>query len=77
MEYLKNKQHFELKKTCRKGYEFTYQKLPQQMLNFLHEEKVYFCKIISLYTINNLCVVIEIYSSSFLWFENDVQKNSF
>ena len=36
---------------------------PQQIQNFLHKEKVnFFCKIISLYTINNLCVVIEIYA---------------
>ena len=36
------------------------------MLNFLHEEKNTFpCKIKSIYTINNLCVVIEIIASSF------------
>ena len=28
-----------------------------------YEEKYIFCMIISLYTINNLCVVIEIYAS--------------
>ena len=34
------------------------------MLNFLHEEKVKKnCKIISLYTISNLCVGIGIYAS--------------
>ena len=36
------------------------------MQNFLHEEKIdCFCKIKSLYTINNLCVVIEIIASYF------------
>ena len=59
----KNKQHFE-SKTDRKGYELTYQKGPQPMQNFFHEEKViFFCKIILLYTINNICVVIEIIAS--------------
>ena len=39
-------------------------KRPQQMQNFLHEEKViFFWKIISLCTINNLCLVIEIHAS--------------
>ena len=34
------------------------------MQKFLYEEKyIFFCKIISLYTINNLCMVIEIYAS--------------
>ena len=34
------------------------------MQNFLHVKKKYiFCKIKSLYTINNLCVVIEIIAS--------------
>ena len=33
----------------------------------------FFCKIITLYTINNICVVIEIIVSYFsLWFENYV-----
>ena len=45
-------------KTGQKGHEFSNQKGPQQMQNFLHEEKYFFCKLISLYTINNLCVVI-------------------
>ena len=36
------------------------------MQNFLHEEKIYiFLKIESLYTINNLCVVINIMASYF------------
>ena len=35
------------------------------MQNFLHEGKIHFCKIKSLYTINNLCVVIEIIASYF------------
>ena len=36
------------------------------MQNFLHEEKnTFFCKFYSLYTINNLCVVIEIIASYF------------
>ena len=36
------------------------------MQNFLHEEKVnFFCKIISIYTINNICVVIEIIATQF------------
>ena len=30
------------KKTDKKGYEFSYQKGPQQMQNFLHEEKEFF-----------------------------------
>ena len=34
------------------------------MQNFLHEEKIhFFCKNKSLYTINNLCVVMEIIAS--------------
>ena len=37
----KNKQNFE-SKTGQKAYEFTYQKGPKQMQNFLHEEKVNF-----------------------------------
>ena len=41
------------------------------MQNLLHEENVFFlvCKIIPLYTIYNLCVVIEIYASlsSYSW----------
>ena len=36
------------------------------MQKFLHEEKMhFFCKIKSLYTINNLCVLIEIIASYF------------
>ena len=36
------------------------------MKNFLHGEEIFFfCKIKSLYTINNLCVVIEIIASYF------------
>ena len=37
----KKQKHFE-SKTGQKGYEFTYQKGPQQMKNVLHEEKVNF-----------------------------------
>ena len=37
----KNKQNFE-SKTGQKGSGFSYQKGPQQMQNFLHEEKVIF-----------------------------------
>ena len=34
------------------------------MQNFLHEEKIhFFCKIKSLYAINNLCVEIELIAS--------------
>ncbi len=51
-------------KTGQNGHDLSNQKGPQQMQNFLHEEKIFFfCKIISLYTIKNLCVVIEIYAS--------------
>ena len=36
------------------------------MQNFLHEEKIhFFCKIKSLYIINNFCMVIEIIASYF------------
>ena len=36
------------------------------MQNFLNQEKNnFFCKIISLYIINNLCVVIKIYATFF------------
>ena len=41
MFILKNKQQFE-SKSGQKGYEFSYQKGPQQMQNFLHKEKVNF-----------------------------------
>ena len=59
----KNKQYVE-SKTGQKGYEFSNQIGPQPMQNFLHEEKIhFFCKIKSLYTINNLCVLIEIIAS--------------
>ena len=50
------------KKTGQKGYEYTYQKGPQQMQNFLNEEEVKF--FLRLYYIS-------------LWFENDGQKYSF
>ena len=33
------------------------------MQNFLHEENTFFCKIKSLYAINNLCVDIELIAS--------------
>ena len=37
------------------GHEFSESKGSQPMQNFLHGEKIHFCKIKSLYTINNLC----------------------
>ena len=40
-EYLKKLTTFE-SKTGQMGYEFAYQKGPQQMQNFLHKEKVIF-----------------------------------
>ena len=43
------------------------------MLKFLHEEQIHFFKIKSIYTINNLCVVIEIIAS---YFSNDLKVMS-
>ena len=50
-------------KTGQKGDEFSNQKGPQPMQYFLHEQKYIFCKIISLYTINNPYVVSKIIAS--------------
>ena len=61
--FKKKKLNFE-SKTGQKGHEFSNQKVPLAMQKNVHEEKIYFfCKNISLYTINNLCVVIEIIAS--------------
>ena len=47
------------------------------MQNFLHEEKMhFFCKIKSLYTINNLCVVIEIIASYFNYALKIMSRNT-
>ena len=72
----KKKIYFETK-TGQKGYEFTYQKGPQQMENLLHVDKVnFFCKNISLYTTTNLCVVIEICASEFPYGLRMMSKNT-
>ena len=48
------------------------------MQNFLYEEKIhFFCKIKYLYTINNLCVVIEIIARYFPYGLKIMSRNTF
>ena len=68
-----------IKKIQKKGHELSNQKDQKVMQHSLHEEKTHFflCQIISLYTINNLCVELDI---PFRWFSfclKIMTKNTF